>query len=383
VFQKRADAVVERMVLIDWLGGRTRAGRRLDRGGGVLSLRSRRAGDVRSAGGADRGEWESEQGGEPESPEQRGAQVLAFGSAVAEPEQPAVDRVQTQRLVQPKGVGERQAGDARPDAGLQARAERPADPPGRERGEEEDGGRPEPEPQGRQPLDQLLHCRLDVGVRGGADQQQLPDHEHDRGGDAEVRCQTVGAQRPRHRHGDPQAAGQHGSEVHRVGRRQVPSRGRVPQQEDHGHGNGRGHPTGHQEGRSGHRQPHAARTRDGQDHHGTDQPDEAHREPTQPGYRRADRRPCGRDRRRRHPGHQREQRPAAHGRQPQRGPGAAERELPPGRPSPYLGQLGVHRHPPLAPVVGKGRHRDREQPPRRVHRGQANAGPQPPVIQQR
>ena len=55
-------------------------------------------------------------------PEQRGAQVLADGRAVAEPEQPAVRRVQAQRLVQPQGVGERQAGDGRPDAGLEARS---------------------------------------------------------------------------------------------------------------------------------------------------------------------------------------------------------------------------------------------------------------------
>jgi hypothetical protein len=93
VIQKRADAVVERRVLVDRLGGRTRAELRLDRGGGVLSLRDRRAGGVCSDGGADHREWESEQGDEPETPEQRGAQVLAFGSAVAEPEQPAVDRV--------------------------------------------------------------------------------------------------------------------------------------------------------------------------------------------------------------------------------------------------------------------------------------------------
>jgi hypothetical protein len=63
----------------------------------MRSLRSRRAGGARPGGGADHGEWESEQGGEAESPEQRGAQVLALGSAVAEPEQPAVDRIQSQR----------------------------------------------------------------------------------------------------------------------------------------------------------------------------------------------------------------------------------------------------------------------------------------------
>jgi hypothetical protein len=69
------------MVLIDWLGERTHAGLRLDRGGGMLSLRSRRAGGLCSDGGADHREWESDQGGEPESPEQSGAQVLALGRA--------------------------------------------------------------------------------------------------------------------------------------------------------------------------------------------------------------------------------------------------------------------------------------------------------------
>lgn len=56
----------------------------------------------------------------------------------------------------------------------------------------------------------------------------------------------------------------------------------------------------------------------------------------------------------------------------------AARKPPPGRTPPYLGQLGGHRRPPVAPVLRQGRHRCRQHPPRWVHCGQPGTGPDQP-----
>ncbi|HVG66029.1 MAG TPA: hypothetical protein VND02_08185 [Actinomycetota bacterium] len=99
-------------------------------------------GGPRAETGADHREHEAEHRKGAEAEDQGIDQVHADGSHhLAVDEQPAVDRVTTQSLGQPDGVGERDHGGHRPDGGLQARAERPAGPPGRERRDEEDGDR--------------------------------------------------------------------------------------------------------------------------------------------------------------------------------------------------------------------------------------------------
>jgi len=209
-------------------------------------------------GGAEGPEHEAEHGKDAEAEEQGTVQVHAHGGHQFAVERPAVDRVATQRLGQPDGVGERHHGGHGPDGGLQARADRPAGPARHERRDDEDGERTEHEYRGEQDHERERGFR-----RFEAVQQQGPGREPDRSGGAEVRGEPVGAQPPWGSRGDPQATGQHGGEIHRRRRRQVLRRGRLPVQEDHGCGDRRCHATSHQQGRRGYGQPKRTRAGDG------------------------------------------------------------------------------------------------------------------------
>ena len=88
--------------------------------------------------------------------------------------------------------GERDDGGHGPDGGLQARAERPAGPPRRERRDEEDGEWCQHEHKCQHEQER------ERGLRPvGADRQPEPGREHDSGGGAEVGCEPAGAQPPR------------------------------------------------------------------------------------------------------------------------------------------------------------------------------------------